>query len=97
MQVRSKLLRKYAELGFGATSPLHFTERSTAPCAEYSLAMVNKGPEFEIVLDVDNNNQKFTCIGTVVSGQDMLRQLQSIERATIVDARIVKSVIADEL
>jgi hypothetical protein len=92
-QVQSKLMRRYAELGFGV-NPLLFTERSTAPCDQYSFGLVHKGPDFEIVLQraaADDDMEKYHCPGRVVSGQDTLRGLRKGERITIVDARIIQS------
>jgi hypothetical protein len=96
-QVQSKLMRRYAELGFNVANPLLFTERSTRPCGrEMGFGLRNRGPDLELwVFDEELNDTTHsnTCPGRIVSGYESLVQFaQSASRSeplSIVDIRIV--------
>jgi len=86
-KLKSSLLRKYAQYGYGIT-PLLFTEVSTTDCNDDdSFGIVSRGPEFAI------GNSLTSCFGRVIDGQDALSTLKDEKEsssATIIDARILK-------
>lgn len=79
-KLKSKLLRKYAEAGYGI-HPLLFTELSTAQYDHSCFGILSRGPDFAI------GNSLTSCFGRVIAGQDVLDTLIS---ATIVDTRILQ-------
>jgi hypothetical protein len=97
-RVRTRLLRSYAELGYGTSAtPFILDEQQSchakgSDCRKYSFGFASQKPEFTILTTDDAAAGSLQCIGRVLpSGYPALKLLQTPSRkdaATIIEVRI---------